>query len=415
MHLYFLSSLATLGAKVTQVTTDRFLSPRKVGKASSVSIIQPAVGKLKLGFSYAIGRFDALVDTLTDEAKVGETMLQSYQKSYGSDDASGNPEHNPDFDWDVFENSSAVLRELKNRNKCSRYVSTLSTSQRILRDEGLVFGRQRANNHIDELIKDFKTVSHNKLSSKLSGKKNREYQYVIPPAKFGPETLQTLLDNKVVYPSRQQKNAEVLTRQWSLKDYWELTTWPRDSSGAANIRFGFPVIDDIDTIMDEQDTVVSESTAENSPILSEISVADDDDDDVVKPKTSYVKRIDGLDYLEQEILSKDKDCLLFLSAKYCRTCKYLAPQYTKLARDKKEEDLVFAQADLSGKVGKTIGKTLGVNAVPSFMMFRKGKAYGDVISVSRLPSKKLNLALKYLTSGEKWDSRKFRTEVEGKK
>ena len=33
-------------------------------------------------------------------------------------------------------------------------------------------------------------------------------------------------------------------RGWTLADFWEQTSWPRDSSGTSNTRYGLPVRDD---------------------------------------------------------------------------------------------------------------------------------------------------------------------------
>ena len=97
--------MAAVGAFVTQVSTGN-LRPRK---QSNVSLSQPAIGELNIGFASAIGRFNVLVDTLSDEAKAGESMCIGV-----------------DNDWDDFgtsdgeECSSAVIMQLKKQNKCDR-------------------------------------------------------------------------------------------------------------------------------------------------------------------------------------------------------------------------------------------------------------------------------------------------------
>ena len=48
----------------TQVTTNNSMKPRQ--NAPSVNVLPPAVGKLKVGFSTAIGQFDCIIDTLTN-------------------------------------------------------------------------------------------------------------------------------------------------------------------------------------------------------------------------------------------------------------------------------------------------------------------------------------------------------------
>lgn len=101
------SGLSAIGAKVTQVSTNKLLRPRQQG---NVSVSPPeGVGDLDVGFASAIGKFDVLVDTLSDESKVGESMCIGINN-----------------DWDDFstengeECSSAVIMELKRRHSCQR-------------------------------------------------------------------------------------------------------------------------------------------------------------------------------------------------------------------------------------------------------------------------------------------------------
>ena len=117
--------------------------------------------------------------------------------------------------------------------------------------------------------------------------------------------------------------------------------------------------------------------------------------------------INGISDLNTEVLDPKKNCILFLSAAYCRTCKYLAPQYLKLARGHVQagDDIVFAKANAVDKLGKDIRKTLGVDAVPAICFFKAGERYGSVLSVSKIPSKKLDAALDLLISGENWDGK----------
>lgn len=84
------------------------MKPRKQG---NVSILPPEVGELNIGFASAIGKFDVLVDTLSDEGRAGESMCIGINN-----------------DWDDFntesgeECSSAVILDLKKRHNCQRYV-----------------------------------------------------------------------------------------------------------------------------------------------------------------------------------------------------------------------------------------------------------------------------------------------------
>jgi thioredoxin-like negative regulator of GroEL len=118
---------------------------------------------------------------------------------------------------------------------------------------------------------------------------------------------------------------------------------------------------------------------------------------------SYVMSIRGVDGLQRDIIAAEKDCLLFLSAPWCRTCRYLTPLYTRMARENSSE-VTFAKADVTGKIGKALGKALQVDAVPTFVLFRQGQVYGSPLAISRLPSKKLEQAIDYLANGMEWDN-----------
>ena len=73
-----------------------------------------------------------------------------------------------------------------------------------------------------------------------------------------------------------------------------------------------------------------------------------------------------------------------------------------------ESEIVYMTASAGGETGKGLRRLLEVRAVPSCVFFREGKRYGKVLGIPRLPSKKLNLAIQLLQSGEKWDDEAFR-------
>jgi len=64
---------------------------------------------------------------------------------------------------------------------------------------------------------------------------------------------------------------------------------------------------------------------------------------------------------------------------------------------------MFAKADATGAAGKALGKQLGIVAVPSFVLFRNGVRYGAV-STSKIPSDRLNKAIRDLEAGEDFDT-----------
>jgi thioredoxin-like negative regulator of GroEL len=116
----------------------------------------------------------------------------------------------------------------------------------------------------------------------------------------------------------------------------------------------------------------------------------------------YVMSVHGVDGLQRDIIAAEKDCLLFLSAPWCRTCRYLSPGYTRMARETSAQ-VTFAKADATGNIGKALGKALEVDAVPAFVLFRQGEVFGSPLSVSRLPSRKLQQAVDCLATGMEWD------------
>ena len=308
-----------------------------------VESLNPAVGDLQIGFCSHVGQFDSLVDTISDEqGSRAEAPIN-----------------------DGFE-TNGVLSLLRSRHKCERYISTMTTSQRIIRDDGVIFGPGKAKDHVKQINK--------------GGPATR----IIPPTGFGT-TVQTLLDEGITYSWKQDGNT--LLRTWTLPEFWELTSWPRDSDGASNVRFGFPVVDDLDTSDDndeeEDDADEAEGKGGSNPFITDITSVQD---------------------LNREIVNTEKDCVLFLSAKYCRTCKTITPSYTRFARINKFDDVMFCRADTTGPKGKELGKLLQVNAVPLFVLFKQGERFGTPLLINKLPSKKLDLALEFLRTGSKWDT-----------
>jgi len=358
---FLADGVSIIGASVTQVTASKI---KARNNAPRVSILPPAVGNLSLGFASALGTFDCLVDTLADEADV--------QSGGGN-------------------GGKSVISLLREQHGCERYISTMSKSQKIILDDGIIFGRNKAETHVREAESSLRNSAHS----------------IIPPKQFGQLTLQKLLNGGIIFKNR-KKSAWI--QSWSLKDFWEYTSWPRDSSGGVNVRFGLPVVDELDISLDgnneeEEEEMIAEPlkpVSGGSPVLPK--------DEYEGKKNPYILNIKGLDELENVILSKDKDCVLFLSASYCRSCKYITPQFTRLAREMTEgdSDVLLAQTDTGRGSGKELGKFLNVEAVPAFVLFRDGKIYGDTLSISRLPSKRMNLAIDLLLSGQEWDREALR-------
>jgi hypothetical protein len=337
--------LASLGIDVTLISNSNVPQVEKHG----VKVMSTAVGDDEVGFCDSLKQFDALLDTLGDE--------------YGDDDILG---------------SGTTIRLLKQRHGCETYISTLNQAQVMIEKKGLIFGPGKAQKHTDSM----------RVSLQQHG--------FAPPKWFGT-TLQDLLAKNVLYTGKllQQNKNKVWARGWSLSEYWETATWPRDSSGI-NVRYGLPVLDE-DDFQEEAETVEEEEE-------EDVSTTVDSDN-------PYVLEIIGVNGLQKEIIDAQQDCVLYLTANFCRTCRTLAPKYQRLARlgtEQPDNTVLYAKADTSGNIGKGLGKCLGVDAVPAFVFFRKGRCFGKTLKIARLPDKKLDLAVDFLRQGLEWDDEALR-------
>jgi thiol-disulfide isomerase/thioredoxin len=267
----------------------------------------------------------------------------------------------------------------------------MCNAQKMVRDNGLIFGRNDAQKYTKE-------VGNSPIN-------NRAIR-ILPPKHFGPRTLQTLLNSNILFKNKGKESSWI--QGWSMKDYWELTSWPRDVAGAANVRFGFPVVDDLVALFNEDDDESKNKPEEMilaPPLRANGQAPKAPKDKFAGKDNPFIFNIKSVGDLSSEILGPKKKCVLFLSSTSCRTCKYLTPQYTKLSKDFQDKDVVFAKVNAFSKKGKELSRVLEVDAVPAFVMFRDGKRFGTTMSLTRIPSKKLNLALELLTSGDEWDAK----------
>jgi len=352
--------LATLGIEVSLVSTG---SPR--AKNDGVYVMKPSDlndDYEEVGFSTAVGEFDSLIDTISNERK---GMLITEDNPYGG---------------------STVLKLLQSKHQCNKYISTLTQSQQIVKNEGVLWGPGKANDH----VKKMESISLARCAS------------LVPSLGFGSATLQTLLDSNVLFSIK--SNNPTVSRGWALKDFWEETSWPRDSSGMG-IRFGMPAEEEED--LDEQFRREQERMQTRIRVGSEVGGGMDDTETtkqvLIDQTNPYVTQIVGVDGLAQEVVSKQKDCVVFVAMRSCRTCKGINPVFTKLARERGSDELMFAKADATGATGKALGRQLGIVSVPSFVLFRNGVRYGAV-SASKLPSERLDQALNDLAEGKDFDT-----------
>ena len=112
------SALSKLGHTVTIVAAKR---PKNC--PNGIAHMTPAVGELELGFAAVMGQFDALLDTLGDE----------------HDDMPGL--------------KGGLTGLLAQRHGCHTYTSSLTESQAMVTDRGILFGPGQTKDHIEKLRK----------------------------------------------------------------------------------------------------------------------------------------------------------------------------------------------------------------------------------------------------------------------
>mmetsp|Transcript_23368 Transcript_23368/g.44263 ORF Transcript_23368/g.44263 Transcript_23368/m.44263 type:complete len:199 (+) Transcript_23368:1-597(+) len=189
-----------------------------------------------------------------------------------------------------------------------------------------------------------------------------------------------------------------------MKDFWEEASWPRDSSGTG-VRYGFVTEEeeDLDALFRAEQLQMQQRRPDASAerTLDPAEEAELDEQATEDRQNPYVKQIIGVEGLAEHVTSQRKSCVVFVAMRSCRTCKGINPVFTKIAREH-GSDLMFAKADATGGAGKALGRQLGVDAVPSFVLFRNGIRYGAV-STSKLPSEKLTKAIVDLEAGKDFD------------
>ena len=355
--------------------------------------MNPAVGKLRLPFTDVVGEFDSLIDTLEDEvnlfrvpkftaennAVTNQFVLNTLRNKYKCKRYVTCPTY-------VLTNSITLYPSWKkmltnpvshilicNCDK-TRYISTITHSQRYVLSKGLLFAR-------DSVLK-YQNDVENHLESDY-------FQQIRPPMNYGNETLQSIFDAGIVYKADRNENGPhankpTFVRGWTLSDLAELKTWPRVTP---KVRFGFPVADQINQKMKK--TTVKETESSSN---------------VKTSKNPFVTAIDDVKTLNDIVVSTNTNAILFLSASYCRTCKTIFPMYQRMARIFKEEkkaDLVFGIVDIASKDGKQLGNLLEVESVPSFLLFSGGEQFGDRMKVKKLPSRELDSMIEKLLQESK--------------
>ena len=306
-------------------------------------------------FCETIGQFDALIDTIGDERNAGSR-----------DDDSGNFDNVNGIE--VLDNLG-VVKNLKFEHSCENYISTFSRGARIVKDNGAFFGPNKVKQYQRSIYQRFTSGS---------------LKAIIPPADYASLVIQPLMKHSssiagYTIPKPLHVSESVCMRGWSFADFLEHSSWPREAEGNSFARYGLPVSISLEKIVDYAPNSAVETTRPVS------STPRKPQQKLVEKQNPFVDYIgDSLEDLHNHIILPKKDAVVFLSAPFCRTCKSVYPHFTRLARDDTEEvdaKLKFAKIDAVGKTGKDMGKALGVNAVPSFIMFRDGSEWIKTIEL----------------------------------
>eukprot|EP00815_Leptocylindrus_aporus_P010952 CAMPEP_0116050358 /NCGR_PEP_ID=MMETSP0322-20121206/334_1 /TAXON_ID=163516 /ORGANISM="Leptocylindrus danicus var. apora, Strain B651" /LENGTH=588 /DNA_ID=CAMNT_0003532895 /DNA_START=30 /DNA_END=1796 /DNA_ORIENTATION=+ len=360
-------ALTALGSRVTLVTTrpmqlkDTPLNPLRESKVEAMS---PVVGEEDQGFAEYLVEFDSVIDTLDDEAKFVNVKLidEGVKRLVGE---------------------YGVGAKLKQAHQCQRYISTLTKSQEIVLKEGLLFARPPVLTYQSRIEKQ---VTLNDLV------------YLPYPPGF-QNTLAKIFDKGLLLPVDRNENGangrkKSFVRGCSFPDYAELEIWPKDTTDGAAVRYGFPGIKELTL------------EARVDEMMGSLQSKDKNDRRKSKSENPFVLDSYCIEDIQEEIIDKKRNAVVFVSASYCTTCRSITPQYTRMARISKEEknsDLFFVKANTVGKGGKRLSKILGVESVPTFLLFKNGERYGDSFGITKLPSKKLDAIIENMESGSEWD------------
>ena len=275
-----------------------------------------------------------------------------------------------------------------------RYISTLTKSQRIVLKEGILFARE-------PVLKYQKEVEQTDISS-------NELLRFPAPSNYGP-VLEKLMESNIFFPTDRNENGSheqksSFVRGCSFPDYAEGEIWPSDLIDDAAVRYGFPGIGEL-TLEAKVEKLMGNDVSKT--IVKEKK----------KQKNPFVMELDSLGDLREEIVEKKKNAVLFVSAPYCKLCRVINPVYTRMARISIEEennDLSFAKASSAGKTGKQMTAVLGIESVPTFLLFKAGEQYGEPFGATKLPSAVLDTAIDNLLNDKDWDSTLMnKDELEG--
>jgi thiol-disulfide isomerase/thioredoxin len=232
-------------------------------------------------------------------------------------------------------------------------------------------------------------------------------------------------------PGESSSSSAAYVRTWELADFWESTTWPRQSM--SNVRYGWPSDDtqesydyEDDEDDSEEDMMISAPPmmkssrgggggSNNNSNRNPVEASMAEDRTMFSPDVTLVADSLAVDTV---IAQPRKTAVLFVTAPFCRTCRYLKPLYYRMAQQHRASNhaVEFCQADASGPIGKILSRKLDIDAVPSFLLFRDGERFGPPLSVTKIPSPQLDLAVSWILDADaKWDEAAMRQVDEKEK
>ncbi|GMH58461.1 hypothetical protein TrST_g1017 [Triparma strigata] len=382
-------------AKVYLISSKAAAPLKEVEGGPELTIIN--VNDEEKRFVDIIGDFDVLLDCVGDEGEMREA------DEYG------------------------VLAQLRNDFNLGTYISTQTAGQKMVVDGGVWNGGQEAKQYTQEVV-DARPTSPETLTSRafLSTYNGNTFQTVMEKLRKNGVKSKATFKNGVYY------------RGSDLQLLWEGTTWPRDSEGV-NVRFGFPVPKDLgakrgvrwdagggaegkEEEEGEEDIEVAEEEEEEEEErefdvgVPEVDIANKPTSSsatkLPTPKTAAaanVKTVKNMDDMRGEILDAEKSAVLFLSAPFCKTCKYLAPQYSRMAKltESAGGGVDFVKISVVGDEAKEVSRWLGVEAVPTFVFFKEGQRIGEPVTTTKLNKKsKVQKGVNILAKGGEgfeWD------------
>jgi len=298
------------------------------------------------GFADTVGRFEVLIDTL---AKEGEDIVGMMRKKHG----------------------------------LKLYISTMTRTAEIFKESGVLKGPGKVKQYSEGVVS---AVERSLVSGELSFR-----GIDVDGASL---ILQSLIDAGATNDDRNVKSNEVNVRGGDVRDLWEQTTWPRDSEGM-NVRFGFPPPVGFGDEEDNEDEVEGEGEEYEKEMALIIEGSMELEEERSPPGASgfgsgsgsgstsaSVTSVKNISDVSSEISDNNENAVLFLSAPWCRTCKYMTPSFNRLSRQ--EPEVKFCKVSISSEEGKEVSRLLGVEVVPSFVFFRDGKVIGDPVSTSKV-------------------------------